>query len=133
MWIKNSNIQVVITFFENITTHQIHLDLKQKVGSIQNFELLLLDKQKVEIRAPKLSCVNGHQIDIQVQALDNNDIWPLHTRAKVLQTEESEENFLEVILEPHNTQDVDFQRFIELFTKRQEQVLRLFEAIKGQI
>ena len=132
MWIENQNLTVLVTFFENVTTHLVHLDLAKKQGQIKSFELIQLNSNQIEIRAPKGCCVNGHRVDIQIQAMTGDDIWPLKTRAKVLQVSDSDDDHIELVLEPHNTQDIDFKRFLELFIQRQEQVMALFHNIKGR-
>lgn len=130
-WIENPEIRILITFFENVSTHTVHLDVKNKTGKFTDFELLQVHEGRLEFRIPKRACVQGHQVDVMIQAVAGGDIYPLKSRAKVTACEtDKEDPFSEVVVELHNKNDVDYKRFYELLRERQNQVARLFQAVK---
>lgn len=130
-WIENPEIRILVTFFENISTHTIHLDVKNKTGNFLEFELLQVHEGQLEFRVPKLACVQGHQVDVVIQAVAGEDIYPLKSRAKVTdRSGDKEDTHAEITIELFNKNDVDYQRFYELLQQRQKQVTKLFEAVK---
>lgn len=130
-WIEHDTLKIMITYFENVTTHTVHLDLPQKKGRVTDFELIQVQDGQIEVRAPKTVCVRGHQVSVMLQAFSSSDTYPLKSRAKVLTLEPDEDGFVSFTLELHNKNDVDYQRFYEALKKRQEQVIQLFRAVKG--
>ena len=132
-WIENPDLKILITFFENVSTHTVHLDLKNKTGKFTEFELLQVHDGRLEFRVPKTACVQGHQVDLMIQAIAGEDMYPLKSRAKVVGCEtDKEEPHSEIVVELHNKNDVDYERFYELLQERQQQVARLFKAVKGE-
>ncbi|MCB0407033.1 MAG: hypothetical protein KDD34_02450 [Bdellovibrionales bacterium] len=132
MWIENAQIKVSISYVENITTHVVHLDTKNHKGKPEDFELLQINDGQIEFRVPRNACVLGHQLDIEIVATSDSDSWPLKSRAKVTHLEKlTDELFDEIVVDLHNKQDIDYQRFYELFEQRQKQVENLFKKVKG--
>lgn len=130
-WIENPEIRVLVTYFENVSTHAVHLDVKNSTGKFTDFELLQVHEGFLEFRIPKNCCVQGHQVDVLIQALAGDDIYPLKSRAKVVSCESDEDDsHVEIKVELHNKNDVDYGRFYELLQERQQQVTRLFKAVK---
>jgi hypothetical protein len=103
----------------------------KKKGRIVDFELIQVNEGKIEIRAPKTVCVVGHQVSVMLQAFSSQDTFPLRSRAKVLSVEPDDDGFISFLIELHNKNDVDCQRFYQALNARQKQVDQLFKAVKG--
>lgn len=130
MWIKNSSLEVLVLFFENTTTHVVHLE-KGDPEKAKAFEVSQILDGQLKVRIPKTACVMGHQVDVVVQARTTENDWTFRSRAKVLEYEKIENDEAEVLIDLHNKGDIDYTRFQELFENRQDEISQLFDAIKG--
>jgi hypothetical protein len=132
MWIKNSSLKVAVLFFENTTTHVMHLEEGDKTNSAK-FEVSQILEGQLKLRLPKVACVMGHQVDLVVMAYTKDNEWQFRSRAKILGHEALDgTQEAEVLLDLHNKSDIDYTRFLELFKGRQDEISELFRAIKGK-
>ncbi|NQZ02160.1 MAG: hypothetical protein HRT45_15990 [Bdellovibrionales bacterium] len=130
MWIKNSSLEVEVVFFENTTTHVVHLE-EGDSSKVSAFEVSQILEGQLKVRAPKTACVIGHQIDIVVEARTKTNEWKFRSRAKVTEHEKLNEEEAEVVIDLHNKNDIDYERFMQVFESLQDEVSQLFNAIKG--
>lgn len=132
MWIKNVEIKVVISFFENVTTHTVRVNDNTHSDEREKFSITNISDDQIQMRLPKACCAQGHQVDIKVKAITDEDEYPFNSRAKVTSMEQIDDDSISVQLEILNEKNIDYQRFLEVFTNRQDQVEGLFHAIKGK-
>ena len=126
------SIQIIVDSFVNITSDT---DLLRGVSPVERKNTVVfveLFGEGMVLEVPAKACGVGNHLGLKIRTVNARDEMSLEATGKVIKMDPCGDNRMQVRIQFVQFQKLMWEKFLRIFSERQDQIVDLFKALRGE-